>query len=307
MSGWERAPTASTPTSQALSRCKAFKRHNQCTRTSCAMSRRLSPHFFSRVDLSCIASLLSSISELHLVDGRHLTAYSIRFGSPVVARSLVSKVCHQTGGRSYSIAYRVGPQHTFPAFLLDGLVAYFSLLSPPPNAPHQPVPASSLVLAGESAGAALCLAIVKFLLGLRHSLAKRNRPLYIRFNGRDVPLDLPAGLALHSIFAETLVKLPSTVKFYYPDFISGGPPYFQPDYPADSTWPTNPPRAEVYVDASALLHPLLCLCTVTDWRGCPPMFVSFGEERLADSNLIIAQQAARQGVVVRLLQYEYFS
>ena len=163
------------------------------------------------------------------------------------------------------------------------------------------------MLTGESAGAGLCLAIVKVILGLRHNLKKFNHPQCIRFNGRNVPLDLPAGLGLHSIPGETLVKLPSCHRFYYPDFISGGPSYFLPDYPADSVWPTNPPRAEVHVDASALLHPLLCPYTVTDWRGYPPIFVSCGEERLADSNLIIAQQAARQGVVVRFLQYEYSS
>ena len=41
-----------------------------------------------------------------------------------------------------------------------------------------------------------------------------------------------------------------------------------------------------------------------NWSGCPPLWLVMGQERLADSGKVIAQTAARQGVVVLWETYE---
>ena len=68
--------------------------------------------------------------------------------------------------------------------------------------------------------------------------------------------------------------------------------------------PADPPRGHVYCDTSMLCHPLVSPVAARNWRGCPPLWLAMGQERLADAGKVVAQTAARQGVVVLWDLYE---
>ena len=68
---------------------------------------------------------------------------------PSTHRPTTKKLAKLTGGRCYSVRYRLAPQNPFPAALLDALVSYLTLLHPPPDAFHEPVDPKHIVLAGD--------------------------------------------------------------------------------------------------------------------------------------------------------------
>jgi hypothetical protein len=70
-------------------------------------------------------------------------------GDPATHRDTTKKLAKITGGRCYSVRYRLAPQHPFPAALLDALVSYMTLLYPPPGAYHDPVDPKHLVISGD--------------------------------------------------------------------------------------------------------------------------------------------------------------
>lgn len=68
---------------------------------------------------------------------------------PATHRQSNKTLAKLTGGRVYSVRYRLAPQNPFPAAVLDGLVSYLTLLYPPAGAVHEPVSASDIVFAGD--------------------------------------------------------------------------------------------------------------------------------------------------------------
>lgn len=68
---------------------------------------------------------------------------------PATHRPTCKRLAKMTGGRCYSVRYRLAPKHAFPSALMDALVSYLTLLYPPPEAFHQPVEARSIVFAGD--------------------------------------------------------------------------------------------------------------------------------------------------------------
>jgi acetyl esterase/lipase len=68
---------------------------------------------------------------------------------PVTHRGTTKRLAKITGGRCYSVRYRLAPQNAFPAALMDALMSYLGLLYPPPGAFHAPVPAENIVFAGD--------------------------------------------------------------------------------------------------------------------------------------------------------------
>lgn len=68
---------------------------------------------------------------------------------PSTHRPTTKKLAKMTGGRCYSVRYRLAPQHPFPAALLDAFVSYFTLLYPPPDAYHDAVAPEHIVFAGD--------------------------------------------------------------------------------------------------------------------------------------------------------------
>jgi len=72
-------------------------------------------------------------------------------GGPQTYRGLTARLAKGTGASVVSIDYRLAPEHPFPAALDDAEAAYRALLA------RQP--ASSIVVAGDSAGGGLSLAL----------------------------------------------------------------------------------------------------------------------------------------------------
>lgn len=221
---------------------------------------------------------------------------------PASHRQATSKYAHLTGGRAYSVRYRLAPQNPFPAALLDALVSYLSLLYPPPGALHSPVKPSHIVFAGDSAGAHLCASLLQFLLQFHRS--SPNRTPTVTFHGREVELPLPAGLALNSPWLDITRALPSIENNAQYDYLPPPSQSANVKFPPCPLWPTDPPRAELYCDGSAMCHPLVSPLAAKSWEGSPPIFVVCGEEMLADEGKVFAQRAARQGVTVVWEQYE---
>lgn len=220
-------------------------------------------------------------------------------GDPSGFQSAVCKLAQLTGCRCLSVRYRLAPQHPFPTALLDVLVTYLSLLYPPPDSFHEPIPASRVILVGDSAGANLCLALVQFILHLHR---QDGSCCTIKFFGRNVALPLPAGLVAFSAWTDCTNSLPSFTSNKEHD-------YFSADVALDRVvpcdiWPTSPPRGALYCDISALCHPLVSPTIAKDWTGSPPMWFCCGQEMLANSSKVIAQRAASQGCRVRCTEYE---
>ncbi|MFE4857883.1 alpha/beta hydrolase [Streptomyces sp. NPDC056670] len=72
------------------------------------------------------------------------------FGSPRTALSLTAQLVSRTGFGSYSVDYRLAPEHPFPAGLEDNVRAYRALLD-------SGLDASAIAFAGDSAGGGYCV------------------------------------------------------------------------------------------------------------------------------------------------------
>ena len=206
-----------------------------------------------------------------------------------------------TGARCLSIQYRLAPQYPFPAALLDVMLVYLSLLDPAPGSYHDPVEASSIILAGDSAGANICLSFIQVMLELKK---QTNMDPTIRFHNRNVAVQMPAGITLLSVDGDKTQALPSWIENGKYDILRDVPPTAQPDFPKDSIWPSDPPRTDPYCHDSALCHPLISPAAAVSWAGAPPMWIACGQERLADAAKIIARTAAQDGVCVLWEEYQ---
>lgn len=221
---------------------------------------------------------------------------------PATYRPTTSRLAKETGGRVFNVRYRLAPSNPFPAALLDCFTAYLSLLYPPPDAPHDPVPASEIVFGGDSAGGTCCTALLQLLLHLHRS--SPTSPPIVTFHGKTVEIPLPAGLAMISPWLDITRGLPSIENLIAFDYL---PPPSQTDsreFPSCDMWPASPPRADLYCEASALLHPLVSPLAARDWTGAPPLFFSVGQEMLRDEDAVFAQRAVAQGVKVVWREFE---
>lgn len=68
---------------------------------------------------------------------------------PASHRPTMKRLAKISGGRCYSVRYRLAPGNPFPAALLDALVSYLTLLYPPPDAFHEPVRPEHIVFSGD--------------------------------------------------------------------------------------------------------------------------------------------------------------
>ena len=232
----------------------------------------------------------------------YLQGGSFVFGTTVTARPTIKRLAGFSNARFVTFNYRLSPQWPMPSPLLDLITVYFSLLAPPPGSFHKAVPAGRIVLAGESAGASLCLALLQFLLQLR-----RTSTNHIRFHGHDVPIGLPAGLALLSIPADFTQALPS-VPAQKLDWLGAESPWAKDDWPNEPFWPADPPRGPIFCDWTVIRHPLFSVATCKDWTGSPPIWASVGlGETTIDGARVVLKTAAEQGVQVRWEEYEYMT
>ncbi|MCJ1391462.1 hypothetical protein MMC18_004326 [Xylographa bjoerkii] len=228
---------------------------------------------------------------------------SLFHGSPANSRPTAAKLARLTGGRCFSVAYRLSPLYPFPTSLYDVLMAYLSLLYPPPGSLHTAVPAASIVVAGDSAGGNLCLSLLQLILQL-HRQSTNSPKSHIRFNDQDVSVPLPAGVATLSAYADLTHALPSWINNQKYDYLPPVNPLLDPKFPSCALWPVSPKRASIYCNDTDLCHPLISPVISPSWVGAPPMWLSYGEEMLVDEGKFIAQRAADQGVTVLFEEYE---
>ncbi|KAI0377036.1 alpha/beta hydrolase fold-domain-containing protein [Hypomontagnella monticulosa] len=219
--------------------------------------------------------------------------------SPATHRSLLRRLTKLTGGRAYSVRYRLAPQNAFPSALLDALVSYFTLLYPPPGSIHDAVAPGNIVFSGDSAGGNLALALLQTVLEIR----RQNRKITWFGAEREVPL--PAGLTAMSPWVDLVQSMPSVVRnqkwCYLPPPILMSEAH-QP--PADDIWPTNPPRKHIYIDDAYMLHPLGSLQMNKTWEGAPPLYISCGWETLQDEVRFLVSKLSRDGVTVVFEEFE---
>jgi len=219
---------------------------------------------------------------------------------------MTSKLATLSQSRIFAVNYRLCPQSPFPAQLVDILLGYLYLLYPPSGSLHDPIPASKIIFVGDSFGALLFLALIQVLLTLKNRHSSSSISWAIPFHGQNVPMPLPAGLALVSPYSYTCDIFPSwennALNDWFPfikyPFIS------DPSLKLCEVWPTRPLRGDLYCDISMLGHPLVCLSAAKSWKGCPPVYMASGQERTIDSAKVIASQAVRDGVTVCWEEYE---
>ncbi|MCJ1264463.1 hypothetical protein MMC22_004335 [Lobaria immixta] len=244
-------------------------------------------------EVKCPVTILYMYGGAHYING------------PAARRGIAMKLAQLTQGRCLIVQHRLAPQSAFPAQPLDVLIAYLSLLYPTPGAYHSPAAASHIVLAGDSSGAQLALSLIQTILTAQKQQAS-SRPT-LRFNGRTVELPLPAGVAMQSPGLDHQGDcLPSWFTNGPYDIFPDVPPCYEPGFPADEAWPTNPPRGSFYCDSSVLCHPLVSPLAAKSWTGAPAMYISIGStERNSDATRVVAQTAAKQGVAVIWDEYEF--
>lgn len=223
---------------------------------------------------------------------------------PATCRPTTSRLAKETGGRVFNVRYRLAPSNPFPAALLDCFIAYLSLLYPPPGALHSAVLPNEIVFGGDSAGGTCCTALLQLILQFHRSNPNPSSLPTVRFHGKDVEIPLPAGIAMTSPWLDITRGLPSIEGLVQYDYL---PPPSQTDtreFPACPMWPASPPRADLYCEGSALMHPLVSPLAAKSWEGAPPLFFSVGQEMLRDEDAVLAQRAVKQGVKVVWREFE---
>ena len=222
---------------------------------------------------------------------------------PISHRTVNSALAKKTGGRCLSVRYRLAPQTPFPGQLVDALSAYLYLQAPPEGAFHEPIKASNIVFAGDSAGGHLSFSLMLLILTL-----KKAGVTSIRFHGRDVRLELPAGVSGNSPWFDITRSLPSVNINAKYDYLDPPSPTGLPlrAMPPDDLWPAKPPRAEMFCRASTLMHPLCSplVATSEQWRGAPPVFMVTGNEGLEDEITVVARRIYQAGSPVEFTGYE---
>ncbi|KAH9832374.1 alpha/beta hydrolase fold, partial [Teratosphaeria destructans] len=118
---------------------------------------------------------------------------------PTTHRPVTSRLAKESQGRVCSVRYRLAPQAAFPAQLLDGLMMYLSLLYPPPDSLHEPIPAKNIVFGGDTQRAG-------------DGVPK------VQFHGHEVEVPLPAAVTANSGWfdiARSMPTLTSNAKYDY--------------------------------------------------------------------------------------------
>ncbi|KUI69494.1 hypothetical protein VM1G_05225 [Cytospora mali] len=217
---------------------------------------------------------------------------------PFTHRPTTKLLAKLTGGRCYSVRYRLAPQNPFPAALIDALLSYLNLLYPPMGAFHEAVKPEHIIFSGDSAGGNLCMALTQLLLEFKRTNTT------IQWFGQEVTVPLPGGLALSSPWMDLTHSSPScktNAPFDYLPMLQGQGRAPRPSCPA---WPANPPRKMLYCADAFIAHPLVTLLTARSWQGCPPVYISCGWELLADEDKYMAAKLHSDNVPVIFEEYE---
>lgn len=240
------------------------------------------------------------------------------FGSINTHRYQILRIARKFGGFALAVNYRKAPQFPFPCALQDCLAAYLFLVNPPEGAKHPPIDPSRIVIAGDSAGGGLSLALLQLL--------------------RDCGLPKPAGGVLISPWVDLTHSFPSILRNTKTDYI---PPYSFIHKPS-TLWPlpkdtgrferksffslrhkrpaardahelnggremdrvvhvTQPDgkempitaQVQLYATNGQLFHPLCSPALSGSLGGLPPLYILAGnDEVLRDEVVYVAHKAA---------------
>ncbi|KAJ1028549.1 hypothetical protein NDA16_001715 [Ustilago loliicola] len=137
------------------------------------------------------------------------------FGSLATHRYQIVRYARKFGGKCFAPIYRKAPQYPWPCALQDAVASYCFLIDPPKGAKHKPVDPKKIVVAGDSAGGGLTLALLTVI--------------------RDMGLPAPAGAVLISPWCDLTHSFPSILQNTAMDII---PPYGFIHKPS-TLWPIN--------------------------------------------------------------------
>ena len=179
--------------------------------------------------------------------------------SPRTHRSVTSRLATWSNARLFALDYRLAPEYPFPAALEDALSAYRALIAVGANP-------SRMVLAGDSAGGGLALAL---LLTLRAA----GDPL-------------PSAAVLFSPWTDLAATGKSVVTnntadaLFFGSWLASAARHYLADTPA-----TNPLASPLYADLA----------------GLPPLFIQVSDsEVLLDDSRRAAENARKAGIEVTL-------
>ncbi len=190
----------------------------------------------------------------------HGGAYCI--GSTRTHRSITSHLAAYANAAVWVAAYRLAPEAPYPAALTDALQVYETVLA-------RGFEARNIVLAGDSAGAGLALALA----------------VRLRDSGRP----LPAGLALICPWVNLMRSRPSA----YPD---------RKDPILSAAWINS--CASDYL-AGDVTHPEMVSPLLANLEGLPPVLVQAAEEEiLLEDARELAAKLRQSGVAVEYQEFE---
>jgi epsilon-lactone hydrolase len=179
-------------------------------------------------------------------------------GSPQTHRMLTAQLARTIPTRVLSLAYRLAPEHPYPAAVADAWAAYWWLLA-------QGIPPQQIVVAGDSAGGGLAMAL---LLALR-----------------DAHVPLPAGAVCLSPWLDLAlegesVHAPDSVDYLNTQVLTGAARLYLQDID-----PHTPLASPLYGDLT----------------GLPPLLIQAScTELLVDDSRRFAERARAAGVDVEL-------
>ncbi|MGW3567522.1 alpha/beta hydrolase [Streptomyces sp. NPDC000941] len=189
----------------------------------------------------------------------HVHGGGFRSGAASGARVIGAQLALATGARVVLPEYRLAPENPFPAGLDDCLAAF----------DHAATIAPKVVVAGESAGANLALAVLLRRSAQRHPALLAGALHSGIFDLRLEHFD--TGTWVENAHTELILRQEHG-RLMHDDYLAG--------HPADDPY-VSPIRAEL--------------------RDLPPLFIQVSSaERLLDDSLILADRAARAGVQVEL-------
>lgn len=217
---------------------------------------------------------------------------------PANHRLFASRLARNSGSRVVNVRYRLSPQSTFPAALMDMFLAYLSLLSPPPGSLHEAVAGNKIILAGDSSGGNLVASLQVLLTTLvQHGNTEIQSPWHAN-EIITIPNPPTAALSLASPWLDITRSLPSCTLNSRYDFIAPPAPLepslmsTSPLFPPDEIWPADPARTETYCEAVMCAHPLVSplMSPMEVLAGFPALYACTGWEGMTDETEVFVRR-----------------